>query len=82
MSAAVAAIEARIYSLNLDDKTEPIRILIAENNGRVIYYFFNEEMPLYLITLFAKNQQDNLTKTERKELDNLVETLIDVWRKD
>ena len=49
---------------------------------RVIYYFFNEEMPLYLITLFAKNQQDNLTKAERNELGNLVEILIDVWRKD
>lgn len=49
---------------------------------RVIYYFFNEEMPLYLITLFAKNQQDNLTKAERNELGNMVEILIDVWRKD
>ncbi len=39
-------------------------------------------MPLYLITLFAKNQQDNLTKAERNELGNLVEILVDVWRKD
>ena len=48
----------------------------------MIYYFFNEEMPLYPITLFAKNQQNNSTKAERKELGNLVEILIDVWRKD
>lgn len=40
------------------------------------------EMPLYLITLFAKNEQENLTKAERNELGKLVEILIDVWRKD
>jgi hypothetical protein len=49
---------------------------------RVIFYFYNEEMPLYLITLFAKNQQENLTKAERNDLGNLVSVLVDVWRKD
>ena len=49
---------------------------------RVIYYFYNDEMPLYLITLFAKNEQENLTKAERNELGKLVEILIDVRRKD
>jgi len=39
-------------------------------------------MPLYLITLFAKNQQDNLTTAERNELGNMVEIFVDVWRKD
>jgi len=47
----------------------------------VIYYFYNEEMPLYLITLFAKNEQENLTKAERNDLGELVEVLVGVWRK-
>ena len=36
-------------------------------------------MPLYLITLFAKNEQDNLSKSERNELAKLVDVLIAVW---
>ena len=48
---------------------------------RVIYYFFDEEMPLYLLTLFAKNEQENLSKAERNELGKLVDVLVGVWRK-
>jgi len=45
----------------------------------VIYYYHSELMPLYLITLFAKNEQDNLSKAERNELAKLVDVLIAVW---
>lgn len=46
---------------------------------RVIYYYHSELMPLYLITLFAKNEQDNLSKAERNELAKLVDVLIAAW---
>ena len=46
---------------------------------RVIYYYHSELMPLYLITLFAKNEQDNLSKAERNELAKLVDILVAVW---
>jgi hypothetical protein len=46
---------------------------------RVIYYFHSEAMPLYLLTVFAKNERANLTKAERNELADLVETLVDYW---
>ena len=42
---------------------------------RVIYYFHNESMPLFLLTVFAKNEKDNLTKAERNQLAKAVETL-------
>ena len=29
---------------------------------RVIYYFHSEAMPLYLLTMFAKNERANLSK--------------------
>ena len=45
----------------------------------MIYYYHSELMPLYLITLFAKNEQDNLSKAERNELAKLVDVLIAVW---
>lgn len=46
---------------------------------RVIYYFHSDAMPLYLITLFAKNERANLTKAERNELAKLVDILIASW---
>ncbi len=46
---------------------------------RVIYYFHSESIPLYLLTLFAKNERANLTKAERNELAELVGLLVDAW---
>lgn len=43
---------------------------------RVIYYFHDERLPLYLLTLFAKNEQANLTMKARNLLANLVDTLV------
>ena len=36
-------------------------------------------MPLYLITIFAKNEQANLSKAERNELAELVDLLVQIW---
>ena len=46
---------------------------------RVIYYFHSELMPLYLLTLFAKNERANISKSERNELAELVELLVQIW---
>jgi len=48
---------------------------------RVIYYFHSEAMPLYLLTLFAKNERANLTKAERNDLAKLVDILVTTWLK-
>lgn len=45
---------------------------------RVIYYFHSERMPLYLLTVFAKNERADLSQAERNELASLVETLVDL----
>lgn len=48
---------------------------------RVIYYFHSERLPLYLLTLFAKNERANLTLTraERNELASLIDALVSIW---
>ena len=46
---------------------------------RVIYYFHSEAMPLYLLTVFAKNERANLSKGERNELAGLVDMLVKIW---
>lgn len=42
---------------------------------RVIYYFHSDALPLYLLTLFAKNERANLSKAERNALADLVDIL-------
>lgn len=42
---------------------------------RVIYYFHSDLMPLYLLTVFGKNERANLSKAERNELAGLVRML-------
>ena len=44
---------------------------------RVIYYFHSERMPLYLLTVFAKNERADLTQQERNGLSKLVKLLIE-----
>ena len=46
---------------------------------RAIYYFHSEAMPLYLLTMFAKNERANLSKAERNELADLVDVLVQIW---
>ena len=43
---------------------------------RVIYYYHNEHIPLYLLTIFGKNQKANLSKAEADELSKLVKILV------
>ena len=46
---------------------------------RVIYYFHSAAMPLYLLTMFAKNERANLTQAQRNELAGLVNLLVEMW---
>lgn len=39
---------------------------------RVVTYFGGGEIPVVLLTVFGKNEKDNLTKAERNELRKLV----------
>jgi len=44
--------------------------------SRVIYFFYNETIPIFLLTIFGKNDKANLSKVERNELTKLVKELI------
>lgn len=47
---------------------------------RVIYYFHDTSMPLYLLTVFGKNEKANLSKAERNLLSRAVKALVASWR--
>ena len=42
---------------------------------RVIYYFFDDDNPLYAIFLYVKNEQANLTPEQKKEVPSLAATI-------
>ena len=44
---------------------------------RVIYYYHDERIPLYLLTVFGKNERSNLSQSERNDLAKLVDLLIE-----
>ena len=42
---------------------------------RIIYYYHDPRIPLYLLTVFGKNEKSNVTKSERNELGKKVSGL-------
>ena len=47
---------------------------------RVIYYFHSAFMPLYLLTIFGKNEKANISMAEKQALSKLVKELVNYWR--
>lgn len=45
--------------------------------ARIIYYFRDLNMPLYLLTAFVKGEKIDLTKREQAALRRTVETLVE-----
>lgn len=43
---------------------------------RTVYVFGGTQMPIFLVTVFAKNEKDNLSKAEQAELVALSKALI------
>jgi len=46
---------------------------------RVIYYFHSDMMPLYLLTVFGKNEKANISMKEKQILSKLVKALVSFW---
>ena len=46
---------------------------------RVIYYYHNDEIPLFLLSLLGKNEKSNLSMAERNELAKLTAVLKDSY---
>ena len=47
---------------------------------RVIYYFHSGMMPLYLLTVFGKNEKSNISSEEKNLLSKIVKKLVIFWR--
>ncbi|MCP5206758.1 MAG: type II toxin-antitoxin system RelE/ParE family toxin [Hahellaceae bacterium] len=43
---------------------------------RVVYYYHNESIPLFLLTVFGKGERANISKSERNELSKFTSLLL------
>jgi hypothetical protein len=44
--------------------------------ARVIYYYHNERLPVFLLTAYTKNRKANLSAAERNAMKRLVPALV------
>ncbi len=63
-----------------------LRLAIGNNKGksggiRVIYYYHNDDIPVFLITGFAKNTMQNISSAACNEYKLLTQSLINTYKK-
>jgi len=49
--------------------------------SRVIYFYYNDCIPLFLLTVYAKNQKSNLTESQKTELREILHELVKQYMK-
>lgn len=49
---------------------------------RVITFFSGTEMPIFLVTVYAKSQKGNITDKEKHTMKSLSAVLIDAYRRE
>lgn len=48
---------------------------------RIIYYYHNENIPLFLLSIFGKGEMANISKPERNALAKLTKILIQQYKR-
>jgi len=48
---------------------------------RVAYYYHDDSMPLFLLTVYAKNRRENLSPAELASMRKLIQTLKEEYGK-
>ena len=48
--------------------------------ARIVYLFGGEDMPVFVLAAFAKNEKANLSQAERNALAKSVATMIETYR--
>ncbi len=88
-----AQIEAVIGLLAADPEAGDVMVstggirkvrLAAKGKGksggaRVVYYYYNDTIPVFLLTVFAKGEKDNLSKAERNALAKVARLIRDSY---
>jgi hypothetical protein len=49
--------------------------------ARVIYYYYNQSIPLFLLDVYAKNEKADLSEADKRSLKRLLPTLVSRYMK-
>ena len=49
--------------------------------ARAVYILRDENFPIFLVTAYAKNEKENLTKAERNELARMADAIFNKYRR-
>lgn len=49
--------------------------------ARVIYFFHNESLPVFLLAMYGKNEKANLSKAERNAMAKVVPAIVQGYAK-
>ncbi len=49
--------------------------------ARIIYFFHSEDLPLFALTAFAKNERTDLSQRDRNDLRRLTRLLVETYRR-
>lgn len=50
--------------------------------ARVIYYYHDKNMPIYLFTAYKKSQRENITSAEKKALYKIIKLIAKAYQGD
>ncbi len=46
---------------------------------RIIYYYHNQQMPIFLFTVYGKNQKANLSPLERNVVKTIISQIVNTY---
>jgi hypothetical protein len=49
--------------------------------ARVVYYYHDHQIPVFLLALYAKNEKEDFTPSEKKEFAGLLKELVAQWQR-
>ena len=47
----------------------------------MIYYYYNQSIPLFLLDVYAKNEKADLSEADKRSLKRLLPTLVSQYMK-
>lgn len=47
---------------------------------RVIYYYYDQSIPIFLLTVYGKNQKDNLSQEEKNLVKSIISNIVEAYK--
>ena len=48
--------------------------------GRVVYFYHNSDVPLFLLTIYSKTEQQDLSQKDRNDFRRLTKAIVETFR--